>query len=89
MARRSIKVIINQSNTGQLRSTEAVTVSGMPVTANRLDTLGDVNATTEVEGGVPRYDVETDRYVVEKLGFSDITGDPGDLEITEIDGGTF
>jgi uncharacterized membrane protein len=47
----------------------------------RLDQLFDVVATNETDKATLVYDAVTDKYVVQPLEFSDITGD--------LDGGTF
>lgn len=84
-----VKVVVEQANTGQIISTQPITVTGLPVApSTRLDLLQDVNPEGEVEGGVPRYDEETDKYVVEKLDFADITG-AVPVDVGDIDGGTF
>lgn len=84
-----VKVVIKQDETGQIISAEPISIGGIPVAATtRLDLLQDVDPSTEVEGGVPRYDAETDKYVVEKLDFADITGTIP-VEAEDIDGGTF
>jgi hypothetical protein len=47
----------------------------------RLDTLVDVVAAGETNGAVPVYDSESDKYIVQKIDISNVTG--------AIDGGTF
>lgn len=59
-----------------------VTLKATPVSpTSRLDNLADVNASGEITGAVPVYDASLDKYVVQKLNLSDVTGD--------LDGGTF
>ena len=81
---KAVRVTVNVSNTGQLVSSTPVVVSTLPATpSNRLDSLTDVDATAEVESGVPVYDADTDKYKVGKLAL-------GDLDLSEgIDGGSF
>jgi hypothetical protein len=87
--RRTVKVNVKVGNTGQIsESGPPVTVQSVP-SKGRLDELRDVDATTEIEGGVPRYDSATDEYKVEKLTYNDLLGAPAATEITEIDGGSF
>lgn len=86
---KTIQVIIQQSNTGQIVATKTITVNSLPVSINRLDHLSDVDASGETEGATPIYDAGSDSYEVRRLDFSEIEGDPGDINITEIDGGTF
>jgi hypothetical protein len=89
---KTIKVVVNQANTGQLITKQPVTtVEGMPVTPTqgRLDQLTDVDPAGEIKGATLVYDANTDTYVTKKLDFEDIEGDPGDIDITEIDGGAF
>ena len=89
---KTIKVVVNQSSTGQLITRQpATTVEGMPVTPTqgRLDQLTDVNPTGEIAGATVVYDANTDTYIVKKLDFEDITGDPGDINLDEVDGGVF
>lgn len=81
---KSVRVNVQVSNTGQIISSSPVVVQSLPATpANRLDALVDVDPSGEIEGGVPRYDVETDEYKVEKLAIEDL--DP----TGNIDGGSF
>ena len=87
---KAVNITVKVSNTGQLIATNPATVTSLPVSpSTRLDKLVDVDPTGEVEGGVPRYDVGTDKYIVGKLDFSDLTGDAGDIDINEIDGGEY
>lgn len=61
-----------------------VTLKNIPTVSNgvtRLDSLSDVVSNTEIEGAVPVYDAQTDKYVIKKLDMTDVTGD--------LDGGTF
>lgn len=50
-------------------------------TGGRLDTLQDVISAGETPGAVPVYDAATDKYVVERLNFTDVDG--------PLDGGDF
>ena len=89
---KTIKIVVNQANTGQLITKQpATTVEGMPVTPTqgRLDQLTDVDPQGEIEGATVVYDANTDTYIVKKLDFEDIEGDPGDIDLTEVDGGNF
>jgi len=82
MTRKAVNIQVRISNTGQIRAGNPVTVSSLPIPpTRRLDALSDVDASTEVEGGVPVYHVQGDKYVVEALNLSS--------DITEIDGGSF
>lgn len=69
-------VISTNRNTVTLKELPTIT-SG----ATRLDSLTDVVASGETQGAVPVYDASTDRYIVQQLNLSDVTGD--------LDGGTF
>jgi hypothetical protein len=77
---KTAQIKVSVSNTGQM-------VSGSPVTvkstdgSQRLDTLRDVDASNEIDGGVLTYDEETDKYVTRPLNDGVNDG--------EIDGGTF
>lgn len=80
--RKVANVHVRVSNTGQIVAGNPVTISSLPIPpTRRLDALSDVDASTEVEGGVPVYHVQGDKYVVEALNLSS--------DITEIDGGSF
>ena len=76
--RKAVKVRVQTDDTGQLINTRPIAVQSLPIvtetTGGRLDLLGDVDASGEVEGGVPRYDAQTDEYKVEKLEISDLVG---------------
>jgi len=49
--------------------------------STRLDTLNDVDATGEVSGATLVYDATNDKYIVQKLDLTNVTGN--------LDGGTF
>lgn len=71
-----------ESSAGLLKSNNPVTIKNSPVGATgRLDSLGDVVASGETNGATLVYDASTDRYVVQKLDLSNVSGD--------LDGGTF
>jgi hypothetical protein len=80
--KRTIKVTAN-ATAGVIDSTIPVTLKTMSggTTAGRLDRLQDVNASVEIEGGVPVYQANTDTYKIEQLDLAYVTGD--------LDGGTF
>ena len=80
--RKTVKVKVQVSNTGQILSSSPVTIQTLPVPpTRRLDSLADVDATGESQGGVPVYQEDTDTYVVQQLNLS--------ADINEIDGGSF
>ena len=80
--RKAVRVRVEVSNTGQIISSSPVTVRSLPVPpTRRLDSLADVDATGELQGGVPVYYAANDTYVVEHLNLSS--------DIEEIDGGVF
>jgi len=86
---RAIKVKVRQLNKGIITSSETISVDSFPMTTNRLDNLEDVDASAEISGATVVYDVNTDTYIVKKLNYSDVDGDVEDIELTEIDGGSF
>jgi hypothetical protein len=86
---KTIKIVVNQANTGQLISKQPVTTVEGSGSVQRLDKLFDVNPTGETAGATVVYDPGTDTYIVKKLDFEDIEGDPGDIDLTEVDGGSF
>ena len=79
------KIKVRVSNTGQIISTNPVTVSSsIPASAaSRLDALRDVDSDGEVDGAVPVYQANTDTYIVKKLDITNVSGS------ANIDGGTF
>jgi len=83
-AKKAIKVTVKIANTGQLISTNPITVTSLPQSAaRRLDGMVDVDALNELEGGVPRYDAVTDKYIIEKLDISDLIGTIGKIDAGE------
>jgi hypothetical protein len=82
--KKAIKVTVEVANTGQLISTNPIAVTSLPQSVTRrLDRLTDVDALNELEGGVPRYDAGTDKYIVEKLDISDLIGTIGKIDAGE------
>jgi hypothetical protein len=86
----TVKVKVRTSNTGQIRvrtsnTTDPVTVKTATTQTARMDRLLDVDASSEIEGGVPVYNTQLDKYVIEKLDISQIEGSSGG----DIDGGTY
>ena len=80
--RKVIDIVVKVPGTGQITGDNPVTVQNLPAPpTRRLDALADVDATAEVEGGVPVYYAANDTYVVEQLNLS--------ADIEEIDGGSF
>lgn len=80
--KKNIQVSANATGGSISTNRNPVTLKPANVTATtRLDNLNDVVATGEVSGAVPVYDATTDKYVVQKLNLSDVSGD--------LDGGTF
>jgi hypothetical protein len=55
--------------------------SGVSSNITRLDALNDVDATGEVSGATLVYDAGNDKYIVQKLDLTNVTGN--------LDGGTF
>lgn len=77
------RVSVNASS-GSMTSTNPITIKNISASSSgvtRLDQLFDVVATNETDKATLVYDAVTDKYVVQPLEFSDITGD--------LDGGTF
>lgn len=75
-------VVANKSNDIISTNRNNVTLKATPVAPTpRLDSLADVNSAGEVTGAVPVYNSVTDKYEVQQLSLSDITGN--------LDGGTF
>lgn len=67
-----------------INSNNVITLKNNPVFetgVNRLDELRDVDAGSEIEGATLIYDSATDRYIVRKIDFTNITGN--------LDGGEF
>ena len=73
-----------------MNATAGIVDSNIPVTLknsqaligpNRLDRLLDVDATGEIENATLVYNADTDKYVVKKLDFANVTG--------SLDGGIF
>lgn len=80
--KRTIQVSSN-TTAGIIDSTSPVTIKNIAGAAGvtRLDRLSDVDASGESTGSTLIYDAETDKYIVRKIEFNDVTGD--------LDGGTF
>lgn len=79
---RNIQVSANATGGSISTNRTPVTLKNTAITlTGRLDSLADVNASGEITGAVPVYDSVLDKYVVQKLNLSDVTGD--------LDGGTF
>lgn len=80
--KRTIQISAN-ATAGIIDTTTGVVLKNNPVLANaeRLDKLNDVVANNEVDGATLVYNSASDKYVVQKLDFSNVTGD--------LDGGTF
>jgi hypothetical protein len=78
-----VNVVVVKKSNGVINSEVPVTLKNFQVTSgtNRLDKLIDVVATSEVSGATLVYDANTDKYVVQPLDISNVTGD--------LDGGTF
>jgi 4-hydroxyphenylpyruvate dioxygenase-like putative hemolysin len=90
----SINVVVGRKRTVQVsaNATAGIIDTSAPVTIKniqtvggggitRLDKLTDVVANGEVDKATLVYDALTDKYVVKKMEFTDISGD--------LDGGTF
>lgn len=71
----SFSVAANTTSTVVIKNIAATISTG------RLDALQDVIPTGEVAGAVPVYDAASDKYVVERLNFTDVDG--------PLDGGDF
>ena len=83
--KKKIQVSVNAS-ANVIETTTPVTLKNMPVltnaaSVNRIDKLEDVIATGEVDGATLVYNEQLDRYVVEFLDMSHVTG--------IVDGGVF
>jgi hypothetical protein len=81
--KRTVQVSAN-ATAGIFDSTVPVTLKTNPVMSSgvsRLDKLADVIANNETTGATLVYDATTDKYVVQKLDLTNVTGD--------LDGGTF
>jgi hypothetical protein len=81
--KRTIQISTN-ATAGIIDTTTPVVLKNNPVLGtgvSRLDRLTDVVANNEVDKATLVYDASTDKYVVKKMEFTDITGD--------LDGGTF
>jgi len=80
--KRDIKVSMNATS-GIVDSTIPVTLKNSQALSgpNRLDRLLDVDATGEIENATLVYNADTDKYVVKKLDFANVTG--------SLDGGIF
>jgi hypothetical protein len=81
--KRTIQVSAN-ATAGLIDTSVPVTLKNTPVLSTgvtRLDRLTDVVANAETSGATLVYDATTDKYVVQKLDISNVTGD--------LDGGTF
>lgn len=80
--KRTVQIAAN-STAGVIDTSTPVVLKNNPVMggATRLDKLTDVVANNESSGATLVYDAATDKYVVQKLDLSNVTGD--------LDGGTF
>lgn len=80
--KRTVQVSAN-GTAGILDTSVPVTLKNNPSLSatGRLDRLTDVVANNEISGATLVYDAITDKYFVQKLDLSDVTGD--------LDGGTF
>lgn len=80
--KRNVQVSAN-ATAGIIDTTTPVTLKNTGVTSGitRLDTLNDVDATGEVSGATLVYDATNDKYIVQKLDLTNVTGN--------LDGGTF
>jgi hypothetical protein len=79
--KKNIQVSANATGGSVSTNRNNVTLKSGVAPTTRLDSLNDVVATGEITGAVPVYDSTTDKYVVQKLDFNNVTGD--------LDGGTF
>lgn len=77
---RSPVLTVKVSPTGGLQQTSAALTIQSISKANRLDTLADVDASGEVDGGFLTYDAATDKYVIRRFQL-----DPAIV----LDGGSF
>jgi hypothetical protein len=80
--KRTIQVSAN-ATAGIIDTSTPVILKNTGVSSNitRLDALNDVDATGEVSGATLVYDAGTDKYIVQKLDLTNVTGN--------LDGGTF
>ena len=80
--KRTIQVSAN-ATAGIIDTTTPVTLKNTGISSNitRLDALNDVDATGEVSGATLVYDAGNDKYIVQKLDLTNVTGN--------LDGGTF
>jgi hypothetical protein len=76
------KIKVHVSNTGQIISTNPVTI-GSTTPVSRFDGLLDVNPGGEIDGAVPVYDANTDTYIVKHLDIAQVDGS------ADVDGGSF
>jgi hypothetical protein len=80
--KRDIQVSANATSGSISTNRNPVTLKNVStMNIGRLDSLNDVVATGEINGAVPVYDASSDKYVVQKLDLSNVSGD--------LDGGTF
>jgi hypothetical protein len=80
--KRTIQVSAN-ATAGIIDTSTPVILKNTGVSSNitRLDALNDVDATGEVSGATLVYDAGNDKYIVQKLDLTNVTGN--------LDGGTF
>ena len=80
--KRNVQVSAN-ATAGIIDTTTPVTLKNIGITSGitRLDNLNDVDATGEVTGATLVYDATNDKYIVQKLDLTNVTGN--------LDGGTF
>jgi hypothetical protein len=80
--KRTVQISAN-STAGIIDTSTPVVLKNSPISsaATRLDGLTDVVANNETNGATLVYDASNDKYVVQKLDLSNVTGD--------LDGGTF
>jgi len=81
--KRTVQVSAN-ATAGIIDTSAPVTIKSIPTLntgVTRLDKLTDVIANGEVDKATLVYDATSDKYVVKKMEFGDISG--------EIDGGVF
>lgn len=76
-------IVIKPSFAVAANTTSSIVIKNIAATIStgRLDSLQDVVPAGEVAGAVPVYDAATDKYVVERLNFTDVDG--------PLDGGDF
>ena len=80
--KRTIQVSAN-ATAGIIDTSTPVILKNTGISSNitRLDALNDVDATGEVSGATLVYDAGNDKYIVQKLDLTNVTGN--------LDGGTF